>query len=256
MLVAAMIASNGIRGGEFDRWLYSEGTLVDWLLSEPTVQRGDELFAAAVDGPAGRSSRLGSTTHLSVIDKDGGAVSMTTTTGCGSGEFVGRTGIHLNNMMGEEDLLPIEHVLRPGERLTSMMAPSLLLDDGRPILATGSAGSNRLRGAILQPLLRVLESSSAGDTSTLQQRLDAAVQAPRLHAEGGVIQVEPGYSDAALEELERREHDLNRWPGTNMFFGGSNMVAVDTDGSFAAAGDHRRGGGAFLALADGSVRQA
>ncbi|MCW2920883.1 MAG: hypothetical protein JWL76_757 [Thermoleophilia bacterium] len=256
MLVAAMIASNGIRGGEFDRWLYSEGTLVDWLLSEETVAIGDELFAAALDGPKGPSSRLGSTTHLSVIDQDGCAVSMTTTTGCGSGEFVGRTGIHLNNMMGEEDLLPIEHVLRPGERLTSMMAPSLLLDYGRPILATGSAGSNRLRGAILQPLLRVLESNLAGDTSTLQQRLDAAVQAPRLHAEGGVVQVEPGYDDAALEELERRKHELNRWPGTNMFFGGSNMVAVDTDGTFAAVGDHRRGGGAFLALADGSVKKA
>ncbi len=255
-LVAAMIASNGIRGHEFDRWLYGEGMLVDWLLSDPTVAIGDELFAAAIDGPAGRSSRLGSTTHLSVIDANGGAVSMTTTTGCGSGEFVGSTGIHLNNMMGEEDLLPIEHVLRPGERLTSMMAPSLLLDDGRPILATGSAGSNRLRGAILQPLLRVLESTLAGDDATLQQRLDAAVQAPRLHAEGGIVQVEPGYPEAALDELERRGHELNRWPGTNMFFGGSNMVAVDTDGSFAAAGDHRRGGGAFLAYADGSVRQA
>jgi gamma-glutamyltranspeptidase/glutathione hydrolase len=235
-LVAAMIAANGIRGGEFDTWLYG-GTLVDWLLSEETVTRGDVLFTAASDVPKG-------------------AVSMTTTTGCGSGEFVGRTGIHLNNMMGEEDLLPVEHVLRPGERLTSMMAPSLLLADGRPVLATGSAGSNRLRGAIVQPLLRVLESKLAGDRASLQARLEAAVQAPRLHAEGGIVQVEPGYADEALAELERRGHELNRWPGTNMFFGGSNMVAVDEDGSFAAAGDHRRGGGAFIALADGGVRQA
>jgi gamma-glutamyltranspeptidase/glutathione hydrolase len=79
------------------------------------------------------------------------------------------------------------------------------------------------------------------------------VQAPRLHAEGGLVQVEPGYADAALERLEQLGHELNRWPGTNMFFGGSNMVAVDEDGSFAAAGDHRRGGGAFIAFADGSV---
>jgi gamma-glutamyltranspeptidase/glutathione hydrolase len=254
-LVAAMIASNGIRGREFDGHLYG-GDLVEWLLSEDTFARGDELFASALDVVESRSSRLGSTTHLSVIDAAGTAVSVTTTTGCGSGEFVGDTGIHLNNMMGEEDLLPVEHVLHAGERLTSMMAPSVLLSDGRPVLATGSAGSNRLRGAILQPLLRVLESRRGGATGSLQSRLDAAVQAPRLHAEGGLVQVEPGYPEAALEELERRGHELNRWPGTNMFFGGSNLVAVDEDGSFAAAGDHRRGGGAFVAYDDGTVRKA
>jgi gamma-glutamyltranspeptidase/glutathione hydrolase len=253
-LVAAMIASNGIRGREFDQHLYG-GTLVDWILSEDALGRGDELFDAALDVVAGRSSRLGSTTHLSVIDSNGAAVSMTTTTGCGSGEFVGDTGIHLNNMMGEEDLRPVEHVLRAGERLTSMMSPSMVMSAGRPVLATGSAGSNRLRGAILQPLLRVLEGGRGGDARPLQARLDAAVQAPRLHAEGGHVQVEPGYPDAALAELERRGHELNRWPGTNMFFGGSNLVAVDEDGSFAAAGDHRRGGGAFIAFADGSVRR-
>lgn len=252
-LVAAMIASNGIRGREFDSWFYG-GMLVEQLRTDDVVARGDELFAAAVDVDQGPSSRLGSTTHLSVIDAMGGAVSMTTTTGCGSGEFVGRTGIHLNNMMGEEDLLPVEHVLRPGERLTSMMAPSLLLRDGRPVMAVGSAGSNRLRGAILQPLVRVLEAHLAGATGTLQQQLDTAVQAPRLHAEGGIVQVEPSYPESALEELELRGHELNRWPDTNMYFGGSNLVAVDDDGSFAAAGDHRRGGGAFIAMSDGSIR--
>ncbi|MEO6867316.1 MAG: gamma-glutamyltransferase, partial [Gaiellales bacterium] len=159
----------------------------------------------------------------------------------------------LNNMMGEEDLLPVEHVLSPGERLTSMMSPSLVMSEGRPLLATGSAGSNRLRGAILQPLLRVLESGGPNGSRSLQERLDAAVQAPRLHAEGGYVQVEPGFSPDVIAELQRRGHELNLWPATNMFFGGSNMVAVDNDGSFAAAGDHRRGGGAFLALADGSV---
>ncbi|MCW2927582.1 MAG: hypothetical protein JWM86_1550 [Thermoleophilia bacterium] len=254
-LVASMIASNSIRGREFDVHLY-EGELVDWLLSEATLEQGDSLLAAALDVPKGRSSRLGSTTHLSVVDSRGAAVSMTTTTGCGSGEFVGDTGIHLNNMMGEEDLLPVEHVLQAGSRLTSMMAPSILLAGGRPVLAAGSAGSNRLRGAILQPLLRVLESRANGDTSTLQARLEAAVQAPRVHAEGGLVQVEPGYPAEALAELEARGHVLNRWPATNMFFGGSNLVAVDEDGTFAAAGDHRRGGGAFIAYSDGSVSRA
>lgn len=254
-LVAALIAANGIRGSEFDDWLYGSG-LVPWLLSEDVVGRGDELFAAAHDGLVPPpSSRLGSTTHLSVLDADGGAVSMTTTTGCGAGEFVGRTGIHMNNMMGEEDLLPVEHVLRPGERLTSMMSPSIVIADRRPMLVTGSAGSSRLRGAIVQTLLRVLESRRiGGDVASLQSRLDAAVQAPRVHAEAGVVQVESGYPEPAVARLAELGHELNRWPGTNMYFGGSNMAAVDSDGSFAAAGDHRRGGGSYLAFSDGSVR--
>lgn len=252
-LVAMMIASNGIRGRRFDEWLYG-GILVAQLFSDDAISRGDQLFAQAIDGPAERSSRLGSTTHLSVIDAQGVAVSMTTSTGCGSGEFVGQTGIHLNNMMGEEDLIPVEHVLCPGERLTSMMAPSILLDDGQAIMSLGSAGSNRLRGAIVQPLLRVLESRLAGIDAPLQKRLNDAVQAPRLHAEGGVVQVEPGYAKPALDELRVRGHELNLWPDTNMFFGGSNLVAVDTDGSFAAAGDHRRGGGACIVYSDGNIK--
>lgn len=251
-LVAAMIAANGVRGSEFDGHLYG-GDLVRWLSSESMQRRGDELLAAAVDGSAPPSSRLGSTTHLSVVDAGGMAMSMTTTTGCGSGEFVGRTGIHLNNMMGEEDLVPVEHELSPGERLTSMMAPSLLLHDGRPVLAAGSAGSNRLRSAIIQPLVRVVETGRRPHAAGLQERLDHAVQAPRVHAEAGFVQVEPGLPEQSLRHLERNGHKLNRWPVTNMYFGGSNMVAVDEDGRFAAAGDHRRGGGAFVAWSDGSI---
>jgi gamma-glutamyltranspeptidase/glutathione hydrolase len=254
--VATMIASNGIRGREFDGWLYGGG-LVDWLQSDAALARGAALFASAHDSVTSPTSRMGSTTHLSVIDSNGGAVSMTSSTGCGSGEFAGRTGIHLNNMMGEEDLIPVEHVLSAGERLTSMMSPTIVLSDGRPVLSTGSAGSNRLRGAIMQTFLRVLESrgidSDASGARTLQERVETAVQAPRIHAEAGLIHVEPGYAEEAVAHVEQLGHHIERWPATNMYFGGSNMVAVDADGTFAAAGDHRRGGGAFRALADGSV---
>ncbi len=183
---------------------------------------------------------------------------MTTTTGCGSGEFVGDTGIHLNNMMGEEDLLPVEHVLRPGERLTSMMAPSVLLDDGRPILATGSAGSNRLRGAILQPLLRVLESGRAGRRGArCSSRLDRAVQAPRLHAEGGRRAGRAGLlRGGARPSSSGAGTSSTAGPARTCSSAAPTWSPSTTDGSFAAAGDHRRGGGAFIALADGSVRRA
>lgn len=252
LLVRAMQAANSVRGAEFDRYLYGDG-LVEWLLSDDVVGRGLAVarngLAAAGDHPG---SRLGSTTHASVIDAEGNAVAITTSTGCGSGEFVSDTGIHLNNMLGEEDLVPVEHQLVPGDRLTSMMAPSLLLRDGSPLLATGSAGSNRLRSAIVQTLVRVVESRYVGGGS-LQERLRATVGASRLHPESGLLHVEPGIDAAVLEHLHSIGHKLNQWPARNMYFGGVNMVAVDADGSFAAAGDPRRGGGGAVGMSDGSV---
>lgn len=262
LVTAAMIASNEIRGREFDHWLYGEGELVDWLLDEPQLERGDQLLANARQSPPSPSSRLGSTTQLSVIDRAGNAVSMTTTTGCGSGEFVTDTGIHLNNMLGEEDLMPVEHSVAAGERLTSMMAPSLLLDEAdRPVLVTGSAGSSRLRGAILQTMLRVVYSRAIDEAAgsavrPLQQRVDAAVQAGRLHAEAGIVHVEAGVSPTVVEALRAAGHQLNEWPATNMYFGGANIAAAGIDRQFAAAGDHRRGGGACIAFEDGSIAWA
>lgn len=252
LLIGSMLAAQAIRGAEFDRYLYGTG-LSSWLLSPEVVARGVEYVRSGqVDPSTGSAPSLGSTTHLSVIDGEGNAIALTTSTGCGSGEFVGSTGIHLNNMLGEEDLVPVEHQLVPGDRLTSMMAPSLLLHEGKPVLATGSAGSSRLRSAILQSLVRLVESRYLHDDRTLQQRLAAATSCDRLHPEGGLVHVEPGYADEPLAQLERRGHRLNRWPHQNLYFGGVNMVAVE-QGKFAAAADPRRGGGAYLARADGSL---
>jgi gamma-glutamyltranspeptidase/glutathione hydrolase len=78
------------------------------------------------------ASRLGSTTHVSVLDADGWACSVTSTNGEGSGIVVPGTGVHVNNMMGEQDLSPAGWFTHPpGRRLPSMMAPTVVLADGR-----------------------------------------------------------------------------------------------------------------------------
>jgi len=95
----------------------------------------DERFVAglAEEGFQERflaASRLGSTTHVSVLDSDGRACSVTTTNGEGSGVLVPGTGIHLNNIMGEEDLSPLGFFRDPpGRRMPSMMAPTVVLND-------------------------------------------------------------------------------------------------------------------------------
>ena len=176
------------------------------------------------------SSRLGATTHISVLDAEGRACSATCTNGEGSGVVVPGTGLHLNNVMGEEDLNPFGfHRHPPGRRMPSMMAPSIVLRDGEVELVLGSAGSNRIRSALLQTIVGAVDHD-----------LDAreAVDAPRVHFESGVIYAEPGI---ALEELERDGAQVVRFSGLNLFFGG--VQAVRRRGAvLTGAGDPRRGG--------------
>jgi len=199
-LVAAMEAQDAVRGGAFVRGL----------------QRG---------GVAQRL--LSGTTHISVVDARGDAASLSASLGSGSGVVVPGTGIHLNNMLGEADLR--EHA-RPGERLTSMMAPSLVLRNGRPRLVLGSAGSARLRGAILQIVVNVVAKGMG---------VEEAVNAPRLHAEEGIVYCE----DAAVADaLEAQGSEVVRFKRQNLYFGGVSAVEVLPGGRLAAAGDPRRGG--------------
>jgi gamma-glutamyltranspeptidase/glutathione hydrolase len=195
-------------------------------------------FLEGLDDPdfAGRFlGRLGSTTHIAVLDRDGWACSVTCSNGSCSGIVVPGTGIHLNNMLGEQDLNPLGfHRHPPGRRLPSMMAPTVLLRDGQPELAVGSAGSNRIRSAILQTIVRVID-----------ERLPVreAVEAPRVHFEDGVVYAEPGIDFRGLEDAGRA---VSRFGAPNLFFGGVQAVAREPDGGFGGAGDPRRGGAAVV----------
>ena len=178
---------------------------------------------------------LGSTTHIAVIDRAGEACSVTCSNGSCSGVIVPGTGIHLNNMLGEQDLNPLGfHRFAPGRRLPSMMAPTVVLQDGRPELVLGSAGSNRIRSAIMQTIIRVIDDGL---------RAPDAVQAPRLHFEDGVVYTEPGID---TRELERSGRVIGRFRDRNLFFGGVQAVERDRDGRFWGAGDPRRGGDAVV----------
>jgi gamma-glutamyltranspeptidase/glutathione hydrolase len=220
-LVAVMDAANRRRGERFAAALYEEGMEAGFL--EP----------AGLDLAAG--DLLGSTTHISVLDGDGMCASVTCSNGSGSGVLVPGTGVILNNMLGEEDLNPGGfHRIAPGRRVPSMMAPTVVLRDGEIELGVGSAGSNRIRSAILQTVVRVVE-----------QRLPvaAAIAAPRLHFEQGVVQAEPGIDEAALARLEGRGFAIARRPAINLFFGGVQAVARDPrSGALSGGGDPRRGG--------------
>ncbi|HVY96362.1 MAG TPA: gamma-glutamyltransferase [Solirubrobacterales bacterium] len=215
------------------------GTLIAYALDRlerlGPVSGPEELVAAMEAANAHRADLLGSTTHISAMDAEGTCVAVTCSNGSGSGVLVPGTGVILNNMLGEEDLNPGGfHRIPPGERVPSMMSPTVVLRDGEVILAVGSAGSNRIRSAILQTVVRVVE-----------QGMDPgeAIAAPRLHFEAGVVQAEPGIDEAALARLEARGLAVARRPEINLFFGGVQAVARDpATGALSGGGDPRRGG--------------
>jgi gamma-glutamyltranspeptidase / glutathione hydrolase len=183
------------------------------------------------------ASRLGATTHVSVLDAHGWACAVTSTNGEGSGIVVPGTGVHVNNMMGEQDLSPAGWFTHPpGRRLPSMMAPTVVLDAGEPELVLGSAGSNRIRSAILQVIVNVLDRGFDAQ---------AAVDAPRLHVEDGLVYAEPGIDAAALEAAGRT---LAWFREPNLFFGGCQAAERrHGTGEFSGGGDPRRGGAVVAA---------
>jgi gamma-glutamyltranspeptidase/glutathione hydrolase len=185
-----------------------------------------------------RRSPLGSTTHVAVLDREGWACSVTCSNGSCSGVIVPGTGVHLNNMLGEQDLNPLGfHRHPPGRRLPSMMSPTAVLRDGAPELVLGSAGSNRIRSAVLQTIIRVIDDGlEAGD----------AVRAPRVHFEDGVVYAEPGIDTGGLERAGRA---IGAFRELNLFFGGVQAAARDGQGRFSGGGDPRRGGAALVVSA-------
>ena len=171
----------------------------------------------------------GNTTHISVIDKDNNAVSVTSTNGEGSGIIVPHGGIMLNNMLGEEDLNPYGFFKwDSGIRLPSMMAPTIVIEDEKPKLVLGSAGSNRIRSAISEVIINHIY---------YKQDIQSAIDAARVHYEKGHIFFEPGFSKEIIEATKKL-YPVTAFKEQSIFFGGVNAVT----GDFNGGSDRRRGG--------------
>jgi gamma-glutamyltranspeptidase/glutathione hydrolase len=172
---------------------------------------------------------FGGTTHISVCDKAGNVASMTTSNGEGSGYIVPGTGIMLNNMLGEDDLHPNGfHASEAGQRVASMMSPSLLLEREQVKLVLGSGGSKRIRTALLQVISNMVD---------FGMDLKDAIEAPRMHWDGDYLQIEPGFSATTLDSLGQH-WPTNPWSVQDIYFGGVHGVSPYGE----SAGDPRRGG--------------
>ena len=237
-LVEVMREQTRAREGGFASRLH-RGGLTRRLLASDAIAAAASRIAARQPGVAERAAP-GGTTHISVLDAHGNAASLSSSTGSGSGVIVPGTGIHLNNMLGEYDLVGGTRA-PPGRRLTSMMAPSIVLDaEGLPRLVVGSAGSVRLRGAIMQIVVNVLAH---------EMPVDEAVAAPRVHLDEPHVHCEGGLDPPEVERLALLGYEVIRWRRRNLFFGGASAVEVQADAALAAAGDPRRGGAGVVVAA-------
>jgi gamma-glutamyltranspeptidase/glutathione hydrolase len=166
------------------------------------------------------------TTNVTAVDADGNACVFTTSLGLGSGDFLPGLDLHLNSMLGEVDLLVGD--LAPGTRMASMMAPTLAVDADGLALAIGSAGGTRLRTALALVLTGVLDEGLPPQV---------AVDRPRFHPVGNVVNAEPGVDEGALARLEATGRTVRRWSALHHYFGGVSVVARE-----GAAADPRRSG--------------
>ncbi len=204
-------------------------------LLHPDGERHEQLLENYRHHLRQSSLRSRGTTHISLVDDAGNAAALTLSNGEGCGHLLPDTGIMLNNILGEEDLNPQGlHCWPTDIRLASMMAPSMLLGPNQ-LLVIGSGGSNRLRNAILQTLINIAD---------FDLPIAEAVAAPRIHLEGGLLNLEPGFTSETQAALAENYPNRHQWDTLNLFFGGTHSVML-RQAQLDGAGDPRRAG-AFL----------
>jgi len=191
-----------------------------------------DLFNFPANNQNGASQKRGSTTHFNILDQWGNAVALTSSLGEGCGYFVESADIHLNNMLGESALLPNGfHSWQINVRLSSMMAPTMVLDEEKQLKAVmGSGGASRIPSAILQVLHYLLDYNLP---------VKEAVNAPRVHVEHGIFNVEKGFQKPP--SFPSIGNTMKEWSSKSLFFGGVHAIVREND-SLTTAGDERRDG--------------
>ena len=235
LIYQVMKLTDEARGEDFDHKVYEPG-IADIFLARESLDNYRKRINVDIstDSDYERSS-TGNTTHISVVDEDGNAASVTTSNGEGCGHMIPGAGVMLNNMLGEEDINPHGfHMQAAGTRMSSMMAPTIVMDRHSPSMVLGSGGSNRIKNAIFQVILNIID---------YKMPVHEAVNSARAHWDKKNFQLEPGVTATEIEKIVDSGIPVNSWDKKNMYFGGVHTaVAGDAGTELTGAGDLRRGG--------------
>src|SRR5712672_2692533 len=199
------------------------------------------LWTDALSATAPREGN--NTTHFSVVDGRGNAVSNTYTLNFsyGVGLVAEGTGVLLNNELDDFTAAPgasnafglvgfEANLPGPGKRPLSSMSPTIVLKDGKPVLVTGSPGGSRIISTVLQVIVNVLDYG---------MDVAAAVAAPRLHHQWlpDEVRIERGFADDTLAALRAKGHHVVESPG----YSSANSIAVTATGLRGAPDPRTRG---------------
>jgi gamma-glutamyltranspeptidase / glutathione hydrolase len=186
------------------------------------------------------------TTHLSVIDKDGNAVAVTTTlnNSYGSRTVVGGAGFFLNDEMDDFSVKPgvpnmygaiggEANAIIPGKRMLSSMAPTLVLKDDKPFLVVGTPGGTTIPTSVFQTLINIIEFGLSTED---------AVYEPKFHHQWlpDQIDMEKSFPQPVKDALQKMGYTLNERNG----IGRTEVIKVLPDGKFEAVADNRGDDGA------------
>ena len=214
---------------------------VDRLLSkEHAAARRAEIradrageYGAIVGMTGGVPAGSAHTTHVTTADADGNVVAMTQTINnlFGSKATVPGTGMLLNNTMGLFDPHPgTPASIAPGKRVTSSMAPTIILRDGKPAWALGLPGGVRIFTSVFQAVVNLIDH---------RMSLQEAVEAPRIWSQGQELEMERDIPTAVRDAVAARGHRVVAFPAVA---GGMNAVAVAADGTLEGAACWRADG--------------
>jgi gamma-glutamyltranspeptidase/glutathione hydrolase len=191
-------------------------------------QRRAQAFTAGVQPGEGAH-----TTHLTVADRDGFIVSATQTINSlfGARYMVPGTGMIPNNYLYVFNPRPgLANSLAPGKRVTSSMAPLIILKDGQPRFALGLPGGLRIFPSAMQATVNLIDHGMS---------LQEAVEAPRVWTQGYSLELEPAFGDTVQAALQARGHDTLRVPNVA---GGLCAIRFEADGSMEGAACWRADG--------------
>lgn len=250
--------ANGVAGMEPESAEFIDTLSQAWLIAEETVfnDMGDpnyvqvpveemtnpaqnsqvDLSAGSAAAPLAGGEDAPNTTHISVVDDEGMAISMTNTIMFfwGSGQMV--DGYFMNNHLSRFDAISSPaNEPEPGKRTVTWSNPAMVLDaEGRPELVIGSPGGHQ----ILNILGTVLAQWGLQDAD-----LETVMQTPRFRAEAQTLYLEAGHSDAQVTALEQAGWSTEIWPDEQASFGSVQLLEVDYEnGQLRSVDDPRREG--------------
>ena len=242
-----MMAIDLSKASDPETWVYRSGDPEPYENGETTyVKAMLDGFKEEAPVPA-TSSRIKdpvespSTTHFSIIDKDGNAVAWTQTISAffGTGNWI--DGYFLNNEMGNFKSKFVEGDpinLEPGKRPRTTIAPTIVEKDGKVRWIIGSPGAGRIVSTIVEMIVGLVD---------FDWSIEETVKAPKFTGYDSYkeIHMEEGYPEESVLFLEKiLGHKTKVYSYPDLFFGGPNVIAVEDDGVFIGMGSIRRNGAA------------